>query len=84
VEGRAGLGGLEPGGVVGLQDLDPPALGLRGAAVLIALWMELVLVFSGIGAYAGVDWLVTKARIGQALKQFGSDLQQSFPGSTTP
>jgi hypothetical protein len=29
-EGRAGLCGLEPGRVVGLQDLDPPALALRG------------------------------------------------------
>jgi hypothetical protein len=39
----------------------------RSQQVLLAAWMVLVLVFSGVGAYAGIDWLVTKHHVGQAV-----------------
>jgi hypothetical protein len=56
----------------------------QATKILIALWMLVVLIFSGVGAYAGVDWLMTKARIRHAVEQFGTDLQRTFSTPSAP
>jgi hypothetical protein len=74
-------GAVPPTGVHTVVGRYEPALATK---VLVAAWMVLVLVFSGVGAYAGLDWLVTKARIRQAVEQFSNGLQQGLSDLTTP
>ena len=49
---------------------------------LIIAWMVLVLACAGVAAYAGVDYLVTKARVKAAVERFGTDLQRNLEGTT--
>jgi hypothetical protein len=62
----------------------PPTGPSQAVRVVIGVWMALVLLLSGVAAYAGIDYLVTKQRVKDAVEQFGQQFQDLGQEGTTP